>query len=64
MKLKNTLYKIITGNTKTPLVSGVAWSIVFDKDLSSQIYSKIGIEKQFIISKNNKKYLVTHLQNT
>lgn len=55
-------YKILTGNTKTVQVSGSAVNIVFDKNLSSQVYSKLDNSKEFSVEKDGKKYIVRQLQ--
>lgn len=60
---KNTgLYRVLTGDTKTAQVSKSAVNIVFDRELSSQIYSKIDSSKEFTIQKGNKRYTVRQLQ--
>ena len=56
------IYKILTGNTKTVQVSGSAVNIVFDKHLSSQVYSKLDTAKEFSVEKDGKKYTVRQLQ--
>ena len=56
------IYRIITGKTKTAQVSGSAIDIVFDRNLSSQVYSKIDNYKEFSIEKSGKKYTVRQLQ--
>jgi hypothetical protein len=61
--LKNgKIYKILTGNTKTVQVSVSAVSIVFDRNLSTQVYSKIDILREFSVEKDGKKYTVRQLQ--
>lgn len=56
------IYKILTGNTKTVQVSVSAVSIVFDRNLSTQVYSKIDISREFSVEKDGKKYTVRQLQ--
>lgn len=60
---KNTgLYRVLTGDTKTAQVSKSAVNVVFDRDLSAQIYSKMDNSKEFTIQKGDKKYTVRQLQ--
>ena len=57
------LYKILTGNTKTDQVSGSAVEIVFNRELSSQIYNMIDREREFTItSKEGKQFKIKQLQ--
>lgn len=56
------IYKILTGNTKTAQVSGSAVNIVFDRNLSSQVYSKLDSFKEFSVEKDGKKHIVRQLQ--
>lgn len=61
--LKNgKIYKILTGNTKTVQVSVSAVSIVFDRNLATQVYSKIDSSREFSVEKDGKKYIVRQLQ--
>jgi hypothetical protein len=60
-QLRNKLYKILTGDTKTNQVSGPALDIVFDRDLSLQLYDKLDLDKEFFIEKDGKKYKIKQL---
>lgn len=49
--------KILFGRTKTKQFSETGSKIVFDADLSQQMYKKINEKKRsFIIEKDSKKY--------
>jgi hypothetical protein len=63
MNIKDTsIFKILTGRTRTKQVSGVSKNIVSSKDLSKQLYSQIDRSKSFTVeSKNGKKYKVRQL---
>jgi hypothetical protein len=56
------IYKILTGNTKTVQVSSSAVNIVFDRNLSAQVYSKLDNSKEFSVEKDGKRYIVRQLQ--
>jgi hypothetical protein len=58
----NKVIKILTGNTKTVQVSSSAVNIVFDRNLSAQVYSKLDTSKEFSVEKDGKKYIVRQLQ--
>lgn len=52
---------ILTGNTKTELISGIGKTITSDIDLTRDLYDNIDKNKTFEISKNGKRYKITQL---
>lgn len=61
---KNTkLYKILTGDTKTPQVSGPAVEVAFNSDLSAMIYDRIDRSAEFTVqSKDGKTFRIRQIQ--
>ena len=56
--------KIILGHTRTKQVSGASKRIVFDKELSAQVYSKMDSKHTFQIEskKTGEKYTVRRVK--
>lgn len=63
-KGKSIFSKIILGRTRTREVSGASKKIVFDKDLSAQVYSKMDKQDVFRIKseKTGKEYTISRVK--